>query len=90
MGVVPGDFGWDDIGDFAALSDLAPPSDDTIWVDADGLAIADDGTTIAVIGIPDAVVVRTRDALLVTTREQAQRVKEVPEALKQRGRTDLV
>lgn len=90
MGVVPGDFGWDDIGDFAALSDLAPASDDTIWVDADGLAIADDGTTIAVIGIPDAVVVRTRDALLVTTREQAQRVKEVPEALKQRGRTDLV
>ena len=43
---------------------------------------------IAVIGIPDAVVVRTRDALLVTTREHAQRVKEVPETLKQRDRTD--
>ncbi len=26
MGVVPGDFGWDDIGDFAALSELAGPS----------------------------------------------------------------
>ena len=94
MGVVPGDFGWDDIGDFAALSELSDPgqgeSDDTIWIDSDGLAIADDGTTIAVIGIPDAVVVRTPDALLVTTREHAQRVKEVPETLKQRGRTDLV
>jgi mannose-1-phosphate guanylyltransferase len=94
MGVVPGSFGWDDIGDFAALSELAKPSQDdadrTVWVDSDGLAIADDGTTIAVIGIPDAVVVRTADALLVTTREHAQRVKEVPEALKQRGRADLV
>jgi mannose-1-phosphate guanylyltransferase len=95
MGVVPGDFGWDDIGDFVALGDLTGPArdgdaDDTIWIDADGLAIADDGTAIAVIGIPDAIVVRTRDALLVTTRTHAQRVKEVPEALKQRGRSDLV
>lgn len=90
MGVVSGDFGWDDIGDFAALGELAPSSDDTIWIDGDGLAIADDGTAIAVIGIPDAVVVRTRDALLVTTREHAQQVKEVPALLKERGRTDLV
>jgi mannose-1-phosphate guanylyltransferase len=94
MGVVSGNFGWDDIGDFAALSELAGSSRDesgeTIWIDSDGLAIADDNTLIAVIGIPDAVVVRTRDALLVTTRDQAQRVKEVPEALKQRDRTDLV
>ena len=90
MAVVPGNSGWDDIGDFAALSELAQPSEDTIWIDADGLAIAADGTTIAVIGIPDAVVVRTGDALLVTTREHAQRVKEVPEALRQRGRSDLV
>ena len=94
MGVVPGNFGWDDIGDFAALSDLDGPnpdeSDDTIWIDSDGLAIADDGTVIAVIGVPDAVVVRTRDALLVTTREHAQRVKEVPALLRERSRDDLV
>jgi len=93
MGVVPGNFGWDDIGDFAALSELTGPghtTGDTIWIDSDGLAIADDGTMIAVLGIPDAVVVRTRDALLVTTREHAQRVKEVPELLRQRDRTDLV
>lgn len=93
MGVVPGDFGWDDIGDFGALSELTGGGDETsqtIWVDSDGLAIADDGTTIAVIGIPDAVVVRTRDALLVTTREHAQRGKEVPAILKDRGETDWV
>ncbi|MFL6089455.1 MAG: mannose-1-phosphate guanylyltransferase [Aeromicrobium sp.] len=93
MAVVPGDFGWDDIGDFAALSELADPTahaGDTIFIDSDGLVIADDGTTIAVIGIPDAVVIRTGDALLVTTREHAQRVKEIPETLRQQGRTDLV
>ena len=49
-----------------------------IWVDSDGLARAEDGTTIAVVGIRDVVVVRTDDALLVTTLDHAQQVKDVP------------
>ncbi|MDX6278479.1 MAG: mannose-phosphate guanylyltransferase [Nocardioidaceae bacterium] len=91
IAVVPGAFAWDDIGDFAALQDVgAASSPGTVWVDADGLAIAEDGTTVAVVGLHDVVVVRTADALLVTTREHAQRVKEVPAALRNRGRDDLV
>jgi mannose-1-phosphate guanylyltransferase len=91
IAVVPGAFAWDDIGDFAALQDVgAASSPSTVWVDADGLAIAEDGTTIAVVGLHDVVVVRTADALLVTSREHAQRVKEVPAALRDRGRDDLV
>ncbi|MBC7631288.1 mannose-1-phosphate guanylyltransferase [Aeromicrobium sp.] len=91
MAVVPGAFTWDDVGDFAALQDIgAASSPETVWIDADGLAIAEDGTTIAVVGLHDVVVVRTPDALLVTTRDQAQRVKDVVAALKDRGRTDLV
>lgn len=91
IATVPGRFQWDDVGDFAALADLGAPSDDgVVWVDADGHARATDGTTIAVVGIPGAVVVRTEDALLVTTLEHAQRVKEVPAALKADGRTHLV
>ena len=91
IAVVPGAFAWDDIGDFAALQDVgAASSPSTVWVDADGLAIAEDGTTIAVVGLRDVVVVRTADALLVTSREHAQRVKEVPAALRDRGRDDLV
>ncbi|RYJ07405.1 MAG: mannose-1-phosphate guanylyltransferase [Actinomycetales bacterium] len=91
IAVVPGAFDWDDIGDFAALQELGNASDDgVVWVDADGLARAEDGTTIAVIGLRDVVVVRTADALLVTTLDLAQRVKEVPALLKESGRTDLV
>ncbi|MCW2825217.1 MAG: mannose-phosphate guanylyltransferase [Aeromicrobium sp.] len=91
MAVVPGTFTWDDVGDFAALQDVgAASSTDTVWVDSDGLAIAADGTTIAVIGLRDVVVVRTADALLVTTRAHAQQVKEVVAELRGRGRTDLL
>lgn len=89
IAVVPGDFGWDDIGDFAALRDHLPADPDVVWMDADGLAVAQDGTTLAVIGIPNAVVVRTDDATLVTTIEHAQRVKDVVAELKDRGRADL-
>ncbi|WP_332666604.1 mannose-1-phosphate guanylyltransferase [Aeromicrobium sp.] len=91
MAVVPGAFDWNDVGDYAALQDVGGiSSSDTVWIDADGLAIADDGTTIAVVGLRDVVVVRTSDALLVTTREHAQQVKDVVSVLKDRGRADVV
>lgn len=91
MAVVPGEFTWDDIGDFAALQDIgAASSPETIWVDASGLAIAEDGTTIAVVGLDDVIVVRTADALLVVARDHAQQVKEVVAELKRRRRDDLV
>ncbi len=91
MSMVPGAFSWDDLGDFAALQDVgAASSPDTVWVDADGLTIAEDGTTIAVVGLRDVIVVRTSDATLVTTREHAQRVKDVVSVLKDRDREDLV
>jgi len=92
IGIVPGRFDWDDLGDFAALHALGgrSSSPDVVWVDADGLARAEDGTTIAVVGIHDAVVVHTGDAVLVTTLEHAQQVKEVPARLRREGREDLV
>jgi mannose-1-phosphate guanylyltransferase len=90
VAVVPGVFGWDDLGDFAALHALGGSSAAVVWVDGDGLARAEDGTVIAVVGLRDAVVVRTADALLVTTLEHAQMVKDVPAILKRIGRDDLV
>jgi mannose-1-phosphate guanylyltransferase len=45
---------------------------------------------IAVVGLRNAVVVRTPDAVLVTTLDHAQQVKDVPAQLKRDGRTDLV
>lgn len=89
IAVVPGDFGWDDIGDFAALRNHLPADPDVLWLDADGLAVTPDGTTVAVVGIHDAIVVRTEDALLVTTAEHAQRVKDVVAELARSGRSGL-
>ena len=48
------------------------------------------GRIISLIGVRDIVVVDTPDALLVTTTENAQRVKSVVDALKLSGRDDVL
>ena len=99
VAVVPGSFGWEDIGDFEALADLLEAGGDGIKVlgdpervlarDSTGLVVAGTERTIAVLGLADVVVVDTGDALLVTTTEHAQDVKAVVQALKDSGRGDL-
>ena len=98
VAVVPGDFEWDDVGDVAALRDLLPgdphvlgDAADVLVLDAPGsLVVPASGRLVALLGVPDLVVMDTADALLVTTRAQAQRVKAVVDALRERGRTDLL
>lgn len=101
VAVVPGDFDWDDVGDWASLADLLPAGGDGSRVlgdeaqaalhDAPGaVVVPGSGRLVAVLGLPDAVVVDTPDALLVTTRAQAQRVKSVVDALAAQGRADLL
>ena len=59
-------------------------------IDAGGLVVTESGRLVAVVGLDDVVVVETSDALLVTSRERAQDVKYVVQALRDEGRTDLV
>jgi mannose-1-phosphate guanylyltransferase len=97
VAVVPASFGWEDIGDFAALADLVPGEGLKVLGDADlvvalgssGLVVPEGGRTVAVLGLEDVVVVDTGDALLVTTSAHAQDVKSIVEALKASGRGDL-
>jgi mannose-1-phosphate guanylyltransferase len=96
---VPASFRWDDIGDFDSLAGLLGTAATTTSVlgdrglvravDASGLVVPGSGRVVAVVGLDDVVVVDTPDALLVTTRARAQDVKQVVEALKAEGRTEL-
>jgi hypothetical protein len=45
---------------------------------------------MGVVGVEDLVVVATKDAVLVVKKKDAQDVKKIVEALKARGRTDLL
>jgi mannose-1-phosphate guanylyltransferase len=102
VAVVPGGFGWDDVGDFSSLGTLLPEADgmpgvqvlgdaSTVRVvDSTGIVVPGTGRVVALVGLDDVVVVDTPDALLVMSRERAQDVKAVVDALRSEDRTDLL
>lgn len=99
VAMVPGPFGWEDLGDYASLAALTPEGaggikvlgDESLVVapDSTGLVIPAVGRTVVVVGLQDVVVVDTGDALLVTTYASAQEVKSVVDRLQQDGRVEL-
>jgi mannose-1-phosphate guanylyltransferase len=97
--VVPGDFGWNDVGSWAALGAIrsADPagnvmSGDVIVADSAGnIVVSEPGAPlVGVVGIEDLVVVATKDAVLVVKKKDAQDVKKIVEALKAKGRSELL
>jgi mannose-1-phosphate guanylyltransferase len=105
VAVVPAAFGWDDVGDWTSLGDLLPqvsgqgtggritvlgPEDRVVCKESTGVVVPTAGRLVVVVGMEDVVVVDTLDAVLVTTRQRAQEVRDVVELLKQEGRSDLV
>jgi mannose-1-phosphate guanylyltransferase len=100
VAVVPGTFGWDDVGDFDFLAALLPEGPSGVQVLGDvrsvvsrgstGVVVPRSGRLVAVVGLDDVVVVDTPDALLVLARSKAQDVKAVVDALRAAGRTDLL
>ena len=100
---VPGDFPWDDVGDFGSLGAVlgrlgagrevdglvTTGAGEVIGEDATGFVMTSKGRTVVTMGLDDVVVVDTPDAVLVTTRERAQDVKGIVARLNEIGREDL-
>lgn len=100
--VVPGTFGWDDVGDFNSLAALLPSEDGSgskvlgdpglvIRVQSAGsVVVPGSKRVVTILGLDDVVVVDTPDALLVTTRARAQQVKDIVTELHDRGLDELL
>ena len=93
--LVPGDFGWSDIGDWEVVYDLSKKDSDKnsidksrsvppVLLDSRGCFISGGKKLLAVVGIDDLIVVETKRALLVVKRQRAQEVKQLVEELKKR------
>lgn len=100
VAVVPAEFEWHDVGDFAAIAELqsqgqrghlAVLGSATVLTDsASGILVSDTGRLVALIGLQDVIVVDTADALLVTSKQHAQKVKSLVESLRQSGHSELL
>jgi len=87
--VVPLDAGWNDIGSWSALADVAEPdaqfnivSGDVLIEDSQNCYVRSEYRLVAALGVDDLVVVETADAVLVASRDKAQEVKRIVERLK--------
>lgn len=99
LAVVPGSFGWNDIGSWEVAWELAPKDaagnvapEGTVAVDAANNLVRDLTASpgkkrYALVGVSDLVIVETDDAVLVIPRERAQDVRAVVDALQKRGET---
>jgi mannose-1-phosphate guanylyltransferase len=98
IAVVPADFGWSDVGSFAALSEVRPTDHagnvaegDALVIDGrNDVVVANGGRAVAVVGVDDVIVVDAGDAVLVCRRDRAQDVRKAVEELARRGREDLL
>lgn len=100
VAVVPGDFEWHDVGDFAAIAELQSQgrsghlavlgSARVLSDSSSGILVSDTGRLVALIGLEDVIVVDTADALLVTSKEHAQKVKSLVDSLRESGHSELL
>jgi mannose-1-phosphate guanylyltransferase / mannose-6-phosphate isomerase len=75
--VLPVDFGWSDLGAWDAVAERVTPTPATL-IDAPGAWVeASEGVRVAVVGVPDVIVVVRDGAVLVCARDAAQKVRDV-------------
>ena len=98
IAVVPADFGWSDVGSFAALSDVRALDRDGNVAEGDALILGGRNNVVlalpdrplAVVGLDDVIAVDAGDAVLVCRRDRAQDVRKAVDELRRRGRMELL
>ncbi|WP_103035914.1 mannose-1-phosphate guanylyltransferase/mannose-6-phosphate isomerase [Castellaniella caeni] len=95
--VVALDAGWSDLGAWAALSNVLDCDGDGNCSQGDVLMnqvrnslIHAESRLVAAVGVQNLVIVETKDAVLVASKDQVQHVKKIVEQLRDEGRTEHV
>lgn len=96
--VVALDAGWNDIGSWSALWDVADKDEDgnvtkgdVIGLDNQGCLLqSSGGRLVAAVGLDNLIVVDTDDAVLIVSKSHVQHVKKVVEKLRKDERSEAV
>ena len=87
--ILPGSFGWDDVGSWLALERINKTNEfgnivsgNVINIDTKNSIIIGRDKLIATVGLEDAVIIDTDDAILICDKNRTQDIKKVLETLK--------
>ncbi len=92
----PFDINWSDLGSWSSIYDVITNKDkngnfskgDNILIDSSNNLIFSESKLVTTVGINDSVVIETKDAVLVTTREKSEDVKKLVDTLKDMGKEE--
>ena len=95
--IIPGNFGWDDIGSWLAVGRIKKTDDvnnvvngNVVTVNTKNCVIEGADKLIATVGLRDMVVVDTKDATLISTKENAGEIKKVLAKLRETGKNQYL
>jgi len=95
--VIPGSFGWDDLGSWPALERVKKVDADGnvvigkhYGIDTTNSIIHSPNKVVTTIGLDDVVIVDTEDAILICDKNRAQEVKEIRNILADEGLEDCL
>lgn len=86
--VVPGDFGWRDVGDLEEFSGVAGRSARAgrqVSIDSRNVTVFGDKAVVALLGVKDLLVVDTGDVLMIAEKKKAQELRKVVARLRELG-----
>lgn len=91
--VVPGEFGWNDVGSWTAAYELGEKDGNENVIKADNVTFSESaknyistesGKMVAIVGMEGVAVVETEGAILICKLDKAQNVKDIVEQLKEK------
>lgn len=95
--VVPLDAGWTDLGAWSAVWEQGPFDEqnnvahgDVLFQDSCNSFVQAESRLVALVGMDNAVVVETADAVLVANKARVQEVKDIVQRLNREGRSEAV
>lgn len=96
--LIPGDFGWDDVGNWDVVYNLGKKDEagnmvmtesetaDTLAIDSHNNLIHANGRLIALVGLDDMIVIDTEEIVMIAPKSRSQDVKKIVEKLKEQGK----
>lgn len=95
--ILPGNFGWDDVGSWLAVGRIKKNDEEgnvvngnVITVNTKNCVLEGHNKLIATVGLRDMVVVDTEDAILISTKENAGEIKQVLAKLRENNKNQYL
>ncbi len=93
VSMVPGDFGWADLGSWKSIDDILSPDsggnrsprpENAIFVDSSGCSVFSEDARVSIVGLSDIVVVQAGKEIMVIRKDSSQDVRKVVDIVRKK------